>query len=93
MKTNLKSKVIEEDYIQILLTHLKDLEKNYLILISEVSNEKLYTLFKENLINILNMQRTTYEKMYEKGWYTPNLSTKTQIKNVKEKIDKKLKDL
>ena len=36
----------DKDYITSLLTCLKDMEKNYVIAMSEASNESLYDIFK-----------------------------------------------
>ncbi len=59
----------DKDYITSLLTCLKDMEKNYVIAMSEASNESLYNVFKETFLNLAELQREVYELMFRKGWY------------------------
>lgn len=59
----------DKDYITCLLTSLKDMEKNYVLAMSEASNEKLYELHKSVFMEIISLQREVYELMFRKGWY------------------------
>lgn len=59
----------DKDYITCLLTSLKDMEKNYVIAMSEASNEKLYELHKSVFMKIASLQREVYELMFRRGWY------------------------
>lgn len=59
----------DKDYIGSLLSCLKDMEKNYVIAMSEASNESLYDIFKDVFLNLADMQREVYELMFRKGWY------------------------
>ena len=73
----------DKDYITCLLTSLKDIEKNYVIAMSEASNEKLYNSFKDAFVVLADLQREVYELMFRKGWYSLE-------KVSKQKIDDKL---
>lgn len=59
----------DKDYITCFLSGLKDMEKNYVIAMTEASNEKLYELYKNTFIQIASLQREVYELMFRKGWY------------------------
>lgn len=60
----------EKDYITSLLTCLKDIEKNYVIAMTEASNEHLYQQYHDMFCNLASLQRETYEVMFQKGWYS-----------------------
>ncbi len=59
----------DKDYITCFLSGLKDMEKNYVIAMTEASNEKLYELHKNTFMQIASLQREVYELMFRKGWY------------------------
>ena len=74
--TNLKTevpigiKMNEKDYLTCLLGILKELEKNYTVILTEASNEHLYQSYFNTFKEISTLQRETYELMFKKGWYT-----------------------
>lgn len=59
----------DKDYLTSLLSCLKDMEKNYVIAMTEASCESLYEKHKEVFLTISNLQREVYELMFQKGWY------------------------
>ena len=59
----------EKDYITCLLTTLKEMSKNYVIAMTEASNEELYNIYKDSFLNIISLQREVFELMFRKGWY------------------------
>lgn len=59
----------DKDYINCLLSNLKDMEKGYICAMTEASNEDLYDIYKTSLIAIADLQRVVYEIMFRKGWY------------------------
>ena len=59
----------DKDYINSLLSTLKEMEKNYVIAMSEASNEKLFQTHKATFLKIVDLQREVYELMFRKGWY------------------------
>lgn len=60
----------EKDYLNCLLTTLKDMGKNYAMAMSEASNEQLYNVHKDVFILVNDLQRDVYELMFRKGWYS-----------------------
>ena len=69
----------DKDYINCLLTSLKDIEKNYIISVTEASNESLYQKYEATLNKISKLQRETYELMFRKGWYKLEKADQTKI--------------
>lgn len=59
----------DKDYIESLLSHLKDMSKNYCVALTEASNEKLYDKYYSMFKKISKMQREVYELMFRNGWY------------------------
>lgn len=59
----------EKDYCTCLLSTLKDMEKNYVIAMTEASNEWLYNIYKENFLELATLQRDLYTLMFQHGWY------------------------
>lgn len=60
----------EKDYINLLLSCLKEMTKNYATSLTEASNETLYQEYKEMFDTYSNLQREVYELIFRKGWYT-----------------------
>ena len=69
----------EKDYCTCLLTALKDMEKNYVIAMSEASNEWLYDIYKHTFMNIADLQRRLYILMFQNGWYQLETVTNTKL--------------
>lgn len=69
----------DKDYIESLLTHLKDMSKNYCVAMSEASNEKLYDMYTSMFKKISKMQRDVYELMFRCGWYPMECVSDTKI--------------
>ncbi len=69
----------EKDYCVCLLSTLKDMEKNYVIAMSEASNEWLYDNYKDTFLNISDLQRRLYELMFENGWYQLETVDKSKL--------------
>ena len=79
-------KLNDKDYIDSLLSSLKNLVKNYVVALTEASNEHLYQEYKTMFDNYSNLQREVYELMFRKGWYVLE-------KAEQQKIDSKYKML
>ena len=77
----------DKDYINCLLSSLKEMLKNYTVALTEASNENLYNSYKEMFDNYTSLQRDVFELMFRKGWYclekakTQKISDKSQIIN------------
>jgi len=75
----------DKDYINSLLSCLKEMSKNYVIAMNEASNESLYEKYKEVFLVLTSLQREVYELMFRKGWYslenvdTQKISQKSQM--------------
>lgn len=59
----------DKDYLNCLLSHLKEMTKNYTIVLTESSNEILFEKYYKMFDNIIGLQRDTYELMFKNGWY------------------------
>lgn len=64
--TNLNDK----DYLNSVLSALKEMEKNYAVALTEVSNEYLFSKYENIFNDIKNLQREVFELAFKKGWYT-----------------------
>lgn len=59
----------EKDYLSSLVSCLKEMEKNYVIAMTEASNEELYQKYLSVFLEISSLQREAYELMFRNGWY------------------------
>lgn len=59
----------DKDYINKLLSCLKEITKNYTVALTEASNETLYNKYKDMFLRYIDMQRNVFELMFRKGWY------------------------
>ncbi len=59
----------DKDYINKLLSCLKEISKNYTVALTEASNETLYNKYKDMFLKYIDMQRNVFELMFRKGWY------------------------
>ena len=57
----------DKDYLDSLLSTLKQFVKNYAVILTEVSNETLYSVYKEMFDAYSSLQREAYEIMFRKG--------------------------
>ena len=83
----------EKDYLTSLLTTLKDMEKNYVIAMTEASNEHLYNVNKEVFLKLAEMGRKVYELMFQNGWYKLETAEKEKINTKYQALTKELSDL
>lgn len=80
-KVEVKSgtKLNDKDYLNCLLSSLKEMVKNYSVVLTEASCENLYNLHKETYDKYLQMQRNVYELAFRKGWYTLEVAEANKI--------------
>ena len=71
----------------------KDMEKNYVIAMSEASNENLYNAHKESFLNLADMQRKVYELMFQNGWYKLETAENEKIQKKYQTLNQELNDL
>lgn len=63
-------KMNDKDYLNCLLTCLKDMTKNYTIAMTEASNESLYKSYNSTFQELIKLQRKAFELAFKKGWYS-----------------------
>ena len=80
-KVEVKSgtKLNDKDYLNSLLSCLKEMVKNYSVALTEASCENLYNMYKETYDKYLKMQRAVYELAFRKGWYTLEVAEANKI--------------
>ncbi len=67
---DLSSQVFDDqDYAYYLLCTLKDLEKKYCIMMIDASNEWLYGIYRDLLLDVACLQRKVYHMLFLNGWY------------------------
>ena len=64
----------DKDYMNSILSSLKEMSKNYVVALTEASNEVLYKKLKKDFDQII------YELMFENGWYVLEEADKNKIK-------------
>ncbi len=87
------SNLNDKDYINDLLSCLKDMEKNLTTAKTEASNEILYGKYKDMCEDISSLQRQTYELSFRKGWYTLEEAEKEKIEQKYQMLNTELQDL
>lgn len=83
----------EKDYLNSLLSTLKELSKNYIVSMTEASNENLYERYYEAFSNISEMQREVYELMFKYGFYKLEKADNNKINNKLEILHQEYIDL
>ena len=81
------------DYITELLTTLKDIQKNYCIAMTEASNEILYNEFYNMFCGLSDLQRETYELMFQYGWYILEKAETNKINTKYSNLNQKMCEL
>ncbi len=83
----------EKDYMNSLLSILKECAKNYTVALTEASNEHLYKELKSEFDKIIKLQREVFETMFRYGWYTLEKAGKSKVSNKYDTLNKELKDM
>ena len=83
----------DKDYMNSLLSCLKEIVKNYSVVLTEVSNETLYQEYKTMFDNYSSLQREVYELMFRKGWYTIEKAEMQKIDSKYQCVNQELTDL
>jgi len=82
-----------KDYLNSLLSCLKEMVKNYSVVLTEVSNEYLYSIYKEMFDKYSNLQRKVFELAFKKGWYILEKAESAKINNKYTTFNKEYIDL
>ena len=83
----------DKDHLGDLLSSLKCIEKDYVVAMTEASNEHLYQSFHNMFLNIAQMQREVFELMFRKGWYSLEKAESTKIDQTAQPLGQELSDL
>ena len=83
----------DKDYINTLLSCLKEMVKNYANAMTEASNENLYNSYKSMFDNYIALQREVYEIMFRNGWYSLEKAEAQKISNKIQMLNQELIDL
>lgn len=74
-------KLNDKDYINSLLSSLKEMVKNYSVVLTEASNENLYNKYKIMFDKYINLQREVFEIAFKKGWYVLESAETNKVSN------------
>ena len=83
----------DKDYLNSILSFLKEMEKNYTLSLTEVSNEYLYDKFNNMFDDIKNLQREVYELSFKKGWYTLEKAEENKVTEKYNTLNQEFNDL
>lgn len=83
----------DKDYINSLLSSLKEMVKNYSTALTEASNENLYKSYKAMFDNYISLQREVYELMFRNGWYCLEKVETQKIDSKIQMLSQELTDL
>ena len=83
----------EKDYCMCLLTTIKEMGKNYVVAMTEASNEWLYNNYREIFNKISDLQRKLYVQMFRNGWYQLESVSATKLDEKYTMLDTDYKGL
>lgn len=86
-------KMNDKDYLNCLLTCLKDMTKNYTIAMTEASNESLYKSYNSTFQELIKLQRKAFELAFKKGWYSLEKAETNKIDEKLNMLSKEYPDL
>lgn len=102
MNNEIKNKKVEvpkgvtfndKDYLNSLLSCLKEMEKNYTNVLTEASNENLYQQYKSMFENYTSLQREAYELLFKNGWYVIEKAEQQKVANKYQTLNQEFTDL
>ena len=83
----------DKDYINSVLSTLKELVKNYAVSLTEASNSSLYNDYYDMFNEISNIQREVYNLMFKKGWYELEEAKDNKIEEKLNTFEQEFKEL
>lgn len=87
------TKLNDKDYLNSALSCLKEMEKNYVVALTEASNETLFGKYNEMFNEIKCLQREVFELAFKKGWYTLEKAETKKINEKYNNLNQELSDL
>lgn len=86
-------KLNDKDYLNSLLSCLKEMVKNYSVALTEASNESLFNTYKTMFDKYINLQRNVYELAFKNGWYKLEVADANKVSNKYLMFNKEYTDL
>lgn len=83
----------DKDYMNSLLSCLKEMVKNYAISLTEASNEYLFNEYKKMFDQYSLLQREVFELMFRKGWYVLEKAEQQKIDSKYQCLNQEFTDL
>lgn len=83
----------DKDYLNSCLSLLKEMEKNYTVVLTEASNENLFGKYDEIFNEIKSLQREVFELAFRKGWYTLEKAPTNKVSEKYEMLNKEFEGL
>lgn len=83
----------DKDYLNSFLSCLKEMSKNYVIVMTEASNEVLFQKYLSNFLEIINLQREVYECMFRNGWYALEKVDSNKLSQKVQMLSKEFSDI
>lgn len=83
----------DKDYLSDVLSCLKEMAKNYVVAMTEASNEVLYDKIRNMFLEFATLQRETYELMFRNGWYSLERAEVNKINQKHQMLNQELQDL
>lgn len=83
----------DKDYLNSLLSCLKEMSKNYVMAMTEASNESLFEKHKQVFLTLISLQREVYQLMFRKGWYILEKSDTQKINQKLQTLSNEYQDL
>ena len=83
----------DKDYLTCLQTALKEMSKNYATAMTEASNEHLYKSYLSIFNELSTLQRDVYKLMFQKGWYSLEITEQSKVNEKYNMLSKEYQDL
>ena len=83
----------DKDYMNRLLSSLKEMVKGYALVLTEASNENIVKDYQESLLEYIKLQRDTFELMFQNGWYLLESVDNKKINNELTTLEKEFMTL
>ena len=83
----------DKDYITELLSCLKCMAKDYVVALTEASNEELYNQYYSMFQEISRLQREVYEVMFRHGWYCLEKAETQKVGQKSQMLSQELQSL
>ena len=84
---------IEKDNLNIVLSYIKDITKNYILASTELSCDTLYKPIIKATEEFSNLQRKVYEKAFKHGFYKLETVNSTNINKLYKNLSKEIDNL